>query len=367
MKKILFAITNLEIGGAEQVLVRLASKLSETYEITILTLYGKGILQKELEKKVTVKTIYSQKYEEYSKVERIIIALKLKCSLWKKKITQKYEIETYDTVISFLEGPMTELLQEVNSKKKIAWIHTDLTKHYPKRKYPALLKQYASYDHLIFVSLDSYTKFEKIDPNNSQRDKKQVIYNYVDQEIILEKSKEPIEETYSNELNFVVVARLVEAKGIDRLMKVHQRLIEENYRHHIYVIGDGPLKDSLLSQQKSQKIEETFHFLGQKKNPYPYMLKGDYLLLPSYYEGYPVTLIEGMILNKYLVVTDISSKEVLKDYPNHLIVENSDEGIYEGLKTLIDEKKRRPCLTYQDKRNEEILNQIETLLKEDDR
>ena len=45
MKKILFGITSLTIGGAERVLVDLANRLSEEYSITILTIYGKWLLK----------------------------------------------------------------------------------------------------------------------------------------------------------------------------------------------------------------------------------------------------------------------------------------------------------------------------------
>lgn len=40
MKKILFGITSLTIGGAERVLVDIANELSSKYEINIFTLYA---------------------------------------------------------------------------------------------------------------------------------------------------------------------------------------------------------------------------------------------------------------------------------------------------------------------------------------
>ena len=48
MKKILFGITSLTLGGAERVLVDLANKLCEKYDITIFTIYANGELEKEL-------------------------------------------------------------------------------------------------------------------------------------------------------------------------------------------------------------------------------------------------------------------------------------------------------------------------------
>ena len=41
MKKILFGITNLSIGGAERVLVDIVNELSSNYEIDIFTIYAR--------------------------------------------------------------------------------------------------------------------------------------------------------------------------------------------------------------------------------------------------------------------------------------------------------------------------------------
>lgn len=41
MKKILFGITNLSVGGAERVLVDIVNKISNNYKIDIFTIYAK--------------------------------------------------------------------------------------------------------------------------------------------------------------------------------------------------------------------------------------------------------------------------------------------------------------------------------------
>ena len=41
MKKILFGITKLSVGGAERVLVDIANEISSTYEIDIFTIYAR--------------------------------------------------------------------------------------------------------------------------------------------------------------------------------------------------------------------------------------------------------------------------------------------------------------------------------------
>ena len=63
MKKIVFGITSLGIGGAERVLVDLANELSksEEYQITIFTIYGNGELKKQVSSKVILNLINEKK------------------------------------------------------------------------------------------------------------------------------------------------------------------------------------------------------------------------------------------------------------------------------------------------------------------
>ena len=54
-----------------------------------------------------------------------------------------------------------------------------------------------------------------------------------------------------NVLSIVIVARLVKQKAIDRLIRVHKRLIDDGIKHKIYVIGDGPERDNLEKSIKN--------------------------------------------------------------------------------------------------------------------
>ena len=77
MKKLLFGITSLTLGGAERVLVDIANILSEKYDVTIFTIYAKGELENQLSSKVKLKTIYDNKYEDLSNFQKKLIPLKI--------------------------------------------------------------------------------------------------------------------------------------------------------------------------------------------------------------------------------------------------------------------------------------------------
>ena len=232
MKKILFGITSLTLGGAERVLVDLANKLCEKYDITIFTIYANGELEKELNSKVKLKSLYNVSYKELSNIKKHF-TMPLKVLLGKRKIYKKFIKEDYDVEIAFLEGPITRLFSVKNKKtRKIAWIHNDISKVYgngikSKLKRYIDKKIYCKYETLVFVSIDNMKKFrevykDEIRNNYLEPVKKEVIYNYLDKEKVLEKAKQNQDYEFNkNTINFVTVARLVPQKAIDRIINVH--------------------------------------------------------------------------------------------------------------------------------------------------
>lgn len=337
MKKIVFGITDLSIGGAEKTLVDLCNNLCNKYEITIFTLYGQGTLEKEINSNIRIFNLYTKSFSEINTINKKIISLKL--FLMQKHIYKKYIKNNFDVEIAFLEGPISRLFSTKNKNtKKLAWIHTDISQIFGnnlKSKIKKLInkKIYINYNELIFVSKNALNSFEKI---YNIPVKKDVIYNYINTKNILKKSEEKINFQFDkNTPNFLSVSRLVKPKAIDRLIRVHSKLIKNGFHHKIYIIGDGPEKNNLLQLIHDLKIENTFLLLGQKENPYPYIKNCNYFCLLSSYEGYGNVIEEAKALSKYIIITDTASKEALQNYNNKTIIPNNEESIYNYLKDII--------------------------------
>lgn len=345
MKKILFGITGLTLGGAERVLVDIANNLYDKYDITIFTIYAKGELEKQLNEKVKLKSLYNCKYLELPNLKRKFIA-PLKVLLFKKHIYNKYIKENYDTEISFLEGPITRLFSVKNKKTtKIAWIHNDISKVFGSGKKAKIKKWidkkiYNKYEKLVFVSKDNLNNFNKLYPDLKNKDKR-VIYNYIDSKKVIEKSEKKEQIKLDNsKINFLEVARLVPQKAIDRIIKVHSKLVKElGKTHNFYIIGDGPEREKLQELINKYNVNDTFYLLGKKENPYPYIKESNYFCLLSKFEGYGMVLEEAKILNKPIIITNTAAREAVEGYESAKIVENSEGGIYKELKNIIQNKK----------------------------
>ena len=357
-KSIVFGITKLDIGGAERVLVDIINNISDKFNITVFTIYSGGILEKELNHNVKIVSLY----QNQNRVLPLYILLN------SRKIYNKFIKNNFDIEVAFLEGPITRIFRFKNKKsvRKIAWVHNDITKVFGNNIKAKIKKKldksvYKNYDEIVFVSNENKNSFKNLYGNIG---KQIVIYNYLDKNRIIEKSKENKEILKKEETPiFVTVARLTKQKGIDRLIKVHKRIIDDGIKHKIYVIGDGVEKDKLKKLIKQFKIEKSFILLGKKENPYCYIKSADYFCLLSLYEGYGMVIEEAKIFNKPILITKTAAVEAVRDYEKSLIIENNEEDIYDKLKKVllkkIDIKRNIDRTNCYD--NSYILNEIQNL------
>lgn len=372
MKKIIFGITGLTLGGAERVLVDISNRLVEKYDVTIFTIYANGELEEELDKRVHRISLYDFKYSQLQGMKKRIVPLKVLFN--KRKIFNKYiDNEKYFAQIAFLEGPVTRIfsVKSKNGANKIAWIHNDMSKVFGKgikSKIKRVIDRniYEKYDTLAFVSIDNLDKFNKL-YDDMDLPHETVINNYINSERILKLAKEPIEDVFKKEdVNIVQVSRLVEQKAVDRLIRVHSKLMKKGFKHKIFIVGDGHLKEKLEKQIEELGIKDSFILLGAKQNPYPYIQNADYFGLFSNFEGYPMVIEEAKILRKYILATNTATREALINYSKFSqIVDNNEEGIEQAIKFAISNKgnvkKMQNSYTYD---NDRIINKITKIIDE---
>ena len=144
MKKVLFIIGSLQIGGAETVMVDIVNNIYRDFDVTVLLVEKRGELLKTINPNIKIK--YLTKSQEfcnnliskiYNKIKLSLIYRFFSKKAWYiKRIYNKVLKETYDAEIAFLAGiPGDIVFQSPNKKsKKIAWIHSCVDK-YNKKSY----------------------------------------------------------------------------------------------------------------------------------------------------------------------------------------------------------------------------------------
>ena len=105
------------------------------------------------------------------------------------------------------------------------------------------------------------------------------------------------------------VGRLVEVKNHNFMIEIASILKKQNINFKMFFLGDGSLKKQIELQIKEKKLESNIIMTGNVSNVYEYMQIFNILLLPSFYEGLPVTLIEAQASGLPCIVSNNVSRE----------------------------------------------------------
>lgn len=345
-KKILIRIGSLRHGGAEKVLVTFLKNLpKDKYEIDLLLNLRSGKYLKEVPNWINVlylnhgEMITTNRLQDIpTKAFRVIYQKILKTfpSLLYQFILKGKQ---YDIEFAALHGFRDEILNSpLKSSKKIVWIHSDLKKATSYNYTENEFRKFFLFDKIMVNSNEILLDFEALATDANEMSRLTRIYNPLDTDEILEKAKQPTDNySFSSEIpTFIAIGTVYPAKGYDRLLAVHKKLLLERHQHRILIIGDGNSFDKISKLKTKLQIEQTVEMLGFTDNPYPYLKYADYFILSSRYEGFPTVLFEAITLKKKIIATNVSGVcEMLEDGKLGLIVSNSEEGIYEGMKKAL--------------------------------
>lgn len=168
-----------------------------------------------------------------------------------------------------------------------------------------------------------------------------VAYNGVDLSRCLPK------ESYcaGEEFHILHIGRFNEQKNHGLLLKMFETLARENPGLCLELIGEGELRPEIEKQVKTMGMEGRVAFLGAQSNVYPYLQRADLFLLPSRYEGIPMTIIEAMGTGLPIVVTAVGGvPDMLENGVDGFTVPCEEEKIVEACQNLIRDEALRERL-----------------------
>lgn len=164
-----------------------------------------------------------------------------------------------------------------------------------------------------------------------------VAYNMLDEQAIRRRKDEPVDDIPKGEFLMVSVGSLIPRKGFERLIHVCGLLKSRGYHFHLLILGKGELYEDLAEQVIDEHLLDSVQLLGFRDNPYPYMAAADLYVCPSYVEGFSTVVSEAVVLETPVVTTDCSGmREILGDSEYGLITQNTEESLFEGLRTMLD-------------------------------
>jgi len=276
---------------------------------------------------------------------RASAATKMWCDLMNRHFPE-FEGE-YDAAIAYWgDRTMFYMVDKVKAKKKLAWLHFDYAN--PPRDDSIYLPYFMKCDKVVTVS-------QKVDDALNEK-----LPQLKGRSVMMENIQHPKQiwdmalrgDTFPDRgyvgLRLLTVGRISEQKGFDFIPPVLKKLREDGYELRWYILGDGDAeaRNALIESALKYGVADMLILLGTTINPYSYMRDCDIYVMTSRYEGKPITVEEAKIMYKPIMVTNyLSANEQLDGGRLGDICEISVDGIYNGLKRLIDSPSRRDELT----------------------
>lgn len=294
-KKVLHLLASNSYSGAENVVCTIIDNCSDKYDMYYCSLDGpiRDILDKRNIKFIPINKLSIKEVRE---------------------IIKKYEID-----IVHAHDFKASLIASFLDVKVISHLHCD----YNMLSFSKVIGMVYSviqkrFDKIVVVSneiLESASFRKKIVNKTS------VISNVLDSKVIINKSN----EFDTSDYDLIFVGRLIPLKQPLLFIDMVNELKKSNSNIKACMIGNGELYDVCKNKIINDNLEDNIDLLGFKDNPFPYVKNSKVAVLPSTYEGMPMSVIESMILGTIVVNSGVGGlKNMFCNYDKYICYEKKD-------------------------------------------
>ena len=141
---------------------------------------------------------------------------------------------------------------------------------------------------------------------------------------------------------FLFIGRLLYDKGIRELLEAYGMLIKETrVQVELHILGDiDEGNPASLSSDAFEKYCDNFSIThhGMQSDVKPFIMRSDCVVLPSYREGLPKSLLEAMSMERPIItVNSVGCEHLIDNDKNGFLAEvKSSESLYTKMKAMIN-------------------------------
>lgn len=197
------------------------------------------------------------------------------------------------------------------------------------------------YFHVTPVALSSEIQKSICDVYQLAAQNVPVVFNGVDLSRCMSKGNQAIDEPFK----FLHIGRFMDVKNHRLLLNAFAQTAKWNSNMKLQLIGNGELYDSMKQLSEQLGIAEKVEFLGLQSDVYPYLHNADVFVLPSKYEGVPMSLIEAMGTGLPIIASAVGGvSDMLTDDENALLIQPNTEELENAMERLYLDKNLREKL-----------------------
>lgn len=326
--KIVQVIPDLGLGGAEIMVEALCNELRtfghEVHVVSLYTVYT-PITERLEQSGICVHYLNKNKGFDFS------LILKL------RKLIKKVNPEIIHTHLYSLPYSMLATLF-LRISKRVHTIHNLANKEVSKNK-RLINSIFYKYFSVIPVAISPLVKKSIIEEYNISSQKVPIVYNGID----LSKCKPKNSYDFAkDDISILHIGRFSEQKNHEMLLKSYKKVLIKHKNLKLNLIGDGEKREEIENIARTLDISRHISFLGLKSTVYDFLNEADIFILPSRWEGMPITIIEAMASALPIVATNVGGiPDMIKDNYSGLLVDVDEDRLAEALNELITKYDKR--------------------------
>ncbi len=188
------------------------------------------------------------------------------------------------------------------------WVFTE-GKRYIERWVTAQVEKLMAKFTTKIICVSEFDKNLALKFNIAPESKLITIHNGVDPMVFAESLKSKNFKKFDNEIYITFVGRLAPQKDIFLLIDA----VEPIDGIKVLVVGDGELRNKVEKYISEKKLNNKIKLLGERFDVPDILAQSDIFVLPSKWEGLPLTIIEAMMSKLPVVATAVGGVPELVD------------------------------------------------------
>ena len=340
MKKILFLITGLNVGGAENVLFRFLTKIDRgKYQIKVISLIELGSIAHKIND-LDIDVVSIKMKSMFSLPKSIFLLLKK---------TKEFNPDLIHAFMSHA-AIFSSLTSVFHKRSVIIWniFCTDFSLGANSFLTAIIMKICSLLSHKVpkMIIVDSKSAFTAHKNAGYSTTKMSIINNGIDTEYF-KPNKFPdrgYREKFFKNDDFIIgmVARYHPVKAHDIFLKAAGIISEEKKNIKFLMNGQGIENNKNLAKIiKEQKIEEFVHLSNDNLDIKTVLPVCDLLISPSHHESFPNIIGEAMAFEIPCIVTNVGDCKLIVGECGRVVNPDSPEKIAEAIKIMTGLPRKR--------------------------
>lgn len=197
------------------------------------------------------------------------------------------------------------------------------------------------YCNVIPVSISPIVQKTVIEEYKITAQQTPVVFNGSD----LSKCQRKTDYTSAKPFRFVHIGRFNSQKNHGVIIEAALLLKNEGFKFVINLIGGAGNEEERKKEVKEKGLDDVIIFSGLQSNVYPFLHESDCFILPSTYEGMPITLVEAMGCGLPIIASAVGGvPDMITNEETGILIKPTVEDLTTAMKRVMSDENLRETI-----------------------